>query len=109
MHLNVTDAVRIHCSRTEHLLKDSLLGPNMWTGDALGLRRMIGISSANDCADGIIVSFGIFKSLDDQSTDAFASAIAIRIVIESLAVSSSGQEMAAVQTSRDVCLVNLLV
>ena len=64
-------------------------------GNGHGLGRIVGPSAEDDAEDVVVVSFGIFKPLDDKGSNAVCSAVSVRRGIPRLSgVGALGQEVA---------------
>ena len=63
---------------------------------------MIGKGTQDKCLNRVIIGKSIFKAFQYNSTNTFASAVAVGRVVKSLAVPSPGEEVSAIKASGKV-------
>ncbi len=102
VHLYISHAAGVDSARTEDLGEDGALGTGVRPRDALRLGRVVGIGAEDDAQDRVVVGDGILQPLEDHGADPFTAAVAVSSVVKRLAVSSAGEEVAAVQPGGEI-------
>ena len=90
VHFHVTDVVWVNPCLIHDFVEERLLCGRVWMGNGDGVGGMIGHRLHDQTQNAVVVSLSVFQSLNDQRSDAVATAVAIGVVVIGLAVASLG-------------------